>query len=206
VSLAVQFEGASLDEFDMLAKYWPAIRDDFPHHDKQPPLPPIREEFARPPGQGLRFDLLTTPPVPRYWFMSADRTLLVQVQSDRYALNWRQTSDSDEYPRYRQLRPEFVRRFTTFLDFVPTAKPTWCELTYINHVPAAAAPAGPHGPLARILRVLNPTPVAPTLPPVEDTRLQQGSSSIGKGPRIPLDAFTSRPRLPSGRKTVHLFT
>lgn len=173
VVLSVQFSGVELDEFDVLAKYWPVIQPDFPNHDKQPPLPPIGEDFGRPPRQGMQFGMLTVPPVPRYWFISADKALLVQVQADRFSLNWRHTDAADAYPRYRKLRPEFERRFGSFVDVVGALEVTWCELTYINHVNAPATPDGTHGPLASVLRGLNPTPASSTLPPVEDTQLQQ---------------------------------
>jgi uncharacterized protein (TIGR04255 family) len=173
VALSVQFEGTAIDEFDVLAKYWPAIRADFPNHDKQPPLLPIGEDFDRPPRQGVQLGMFTAPPVPRYWFISADKTSLVQVQADRFSLNWRQTTATDAYPRYRQLRPEFESRFGAFLEVVGDVPATWCELTYINHVKAPITPDGAHGPLAKVLRALDPRPVSSTLPPVEDTQLQQ---------------------------------
>jgi uncharacterized protein (TIGR04255 family) len=177
VALSVQFQSPVLDDVGLLADYWPAIRADFPRHEKQPPLPPMQEDFARPPQSGFQFQLLQAPPQPRYWFLSTDGVTLVQVQSDRFALNWRQQKGDEEYPRYRVLRPEFERRYDAFLDVARAGgvqpEPTWCELTYINHVDAPGAAEGAHGPLARVLRALSRDPASSTLPPVEDTALQQ---------------------------------
>ena len=70
VALTVQFEGDVVDEVGMLANYWPRIRSDFPGHDKQPPLPPLQEDFTRPPDAGVQFQFMPTLPAPRYWFIS----------------------------------------------------------------------------------------------------------------------------------------
>ncbi len=176
VALSVQFTAPTIDEFDILARFWPVIEADFPKHAKQPPLPPAEEDFQRPPTGGIEFRLLEGPPPPRYWFFSSDETLLVQAQTDRFIFNWRLIADGQDYPRYRNLRPEFERRFRTFLETAGGAKefaPTWCELTYINHVEAPGSSEGAHGPLSQVLRALNPQPTAASLPPVEDTQLQQ---------------------------------
>ena len=149
----------------------------------------MEEDFTRPPEGGVRFQFVQTPPLPRYWFLSPDKASLVQVQSDRFALNWRQALGGETYPRYRRLRPEFERRFRTFLEVASSdeqnAVPTWCELTYINHVDAHG-PHGSHGPLSRILRALQPNPASTTLPPVEDTSLQQRFVIPGSGNDTPI--------------------
>jgi hypothetical protein len=79
VALSVQLDGPPINEFTMLARYWSTVREDFPNHQKQPPLPPISEDFHRPPSVGLQLGLVAAPPAPRYWFISADETSLLQV-------------------------------------------------------------------------------------------------------------------------------
>lgn len=179
VVLAVQFATDVIDEVGILSQYLPTIREEFPKLEKQPPLPPMQEDLAHPPGPGgPQVQFFQGPPATRYWFIAADGTLLIQVQSDRFILNWRQTETKAAYPRYRNLRPAFERLFANFLTHISTqAEPPvvdFCEVTYINHVAAAGAvPPGTHGPLSHVLRALNPKPVSPALPPVEDTQLQQ---------------------------------
>ncbi len=189
VTLSVQFEAPTVDEFGILARFWPAIEQDFPKYAKQPPLPPVVEDFERPPSAGIQFQFLEGPPAPRYWFLSADETLLLQAQADRFIFNWRQLAAGQIYPRYRKLRPEFERRFQTFIETAGASRsitPAWCEVTYINHVEAPGSDGGGHGPLSRILRALNPQPTTASLPPVEDTQLQQrfviarGEEAIGR--------------------------
>ncbi|MGI8728857.1 MAG: TIGR04255 family protein [Solirubrobacteraceae bacterium] len=176
VILSVQHDGPVIDEVGALADFWPTIREGFPGHQKQPPLPPVLEDFS-PPGlqaPGV-VQFFTGPPQDRYWFITDDETRLIQVQPDRFAFNWRQVPGREAYPRYRELRPEFEERYRTFLDCltVDAPRPTWCEITYINHVEAQSGADGLHGPLSRILRGLNPEVTSPTLPPIEDTQLQQ---------------------------------
>jgi uncharacterized protein (TIGR04255 family) len=176
VAFSVQLDGAAIDEVAVLADYWPLIRDDFPGHQKQPPVAPLVEDFAVPPAQTLPFGIgfiAGAPPV-RYWFVSSDETRLVQVQADRFAYNWRQVKGNEDYPRYATLRPEFESRFVSFVEALrERPSPAWCELTYINHIEAPGQTAGTHGPLATILRALNPEVTSPSLPAIEDTQLQQ---------------------------------
>lgn len=195
VVLSVQLSGVAIDEVGVLADYWPSIRADFPQHQKQPPLPPVVEDFSPPgvqgPSVGIEF-FQGTPP-SRYWFSSADDTRLVQVQPDRFAYNWRQISGNESYPRYRELRPEFEARYGAFLDAVAggvdAPVPEWCEITYINHVEAKGEVAGVHGPLSRILRALNPEVTSPTLPVIEDTHVQQRFRILDETTGDPIGRF-----------------
>jgi uncharacterized protein (TIGR04255 family) len=180
VVLGVQFAGDVIDEVGILSRYLPTIQDEFPKLEKQPTLPPMQEDLAHPPGPtGPQVQFFQGPPATRYWFISADDTLLIQVQSDRFILNWRQTERKAEYPRYKNLRPAFERLFAGFLAQIsddagrpPTVN--FCEVTYINHIEAAGAiPPGTHGPLSHVLRALDPEPVSAALPSIEDTQIQQ---------------------------------
>jgi uncharacterized protein (TIGR04255 family) len=179
VVLAVQFAGDVIDEVGILNRYLPTIQRAFPKLEKQPPLPPMQEDLAHPPGPGgPQVQFFQGPPATRYWFISADDTLLIQVQSDRFILNWRQTEAKADYPRYEKLRPAFEHHFSNFLTHVSSADEppalNFCEVTYINHIEAAGAvPPGTHGPLSHVLRALDPEPVSAALPPIEDTQLQQ---------------------------------
>lgn len=211
VAFSVQLDGAEFDEVRVLADYWPQIRDDFPGHQKQPPLIPVVEQFAPPdrPVPPINIDLLTGAPPVRYWFTSRDGSRLVQVQADRFIYNWRQAPGADTYPRFDTLAPEFEKQFTCFLEAVTTdsvaPSPTWCELTYINHVDAPGATAGVHGPLSRIFNALNTEVTSPTLPPIEDSQLQQrfrildqedGQTPIGRFYITAVPAFRAMDKAP----------
>lgn len=177
VSFSVQLGAPAVDEVGALADFWPMIREAFPNHQKQPPLPPIAEDFSapRPGGPQPNIQFLAGPPPVRYWFVSQDETRLVQVQADRFIYNWRRLPGREDlpYPRFRSLWPEFEKNYRAFIDATGGGAATWCELTYVNHVEAPGGVGGAHGPLARILRAMNPSATSESSPPTEDTQFQQ---------------------------------
>jgi uncharacterized protein (TIGR04255 family) len=176
VVFSVQFESDVIDEVGILARFLGKVEDRYPRLEKQPPVAPATETFDQPPQPAIQFQLLSGPPSHRYWFLSPDGTLIVQVQADRLMFNWRQVQGDEEYPRYETLCPEFVRLLGLFVESLPDgvdAKPAWCELQYINPIPVAGDALGTHGQLARILNYLVRDPPREALPPVEDTQLQQ---------------------------------
>jgi uncharacterized protein (TIGR04255 family) len=178
VAFAVLFDGPVVDEVGILSEFWPAIKADYPRHERHPPLLPVSENFdVAPPTLQIRLQGINALLPQRYWFLSDDGTLLVQVQPDRFVFNWRQVSGDEEYPRYETLLPKFLALLTTFLgtNAVQAAGPTvaWVELQYTNPVSVNGTSGSTHGQLARILNFLVPDPEREVLPEVEDTQLQQ---------------------------------
>ncbi len=185
VAFSVQFERDVIDEVRALSEFWPSVKDDFPGIQKHPPIAPSSEDFGPPSEFAPALELLSAPPSHRYWFLSMDEHRLIQVQPDRLLFNWRRLDGSTPYPRYATLAQEFSRHLRTFLAVVDEAGHTdaqaaWCELTYINSVPAGE-PGGAHGQLARILNCFVRDPVREVMPPVEDTQLQQRFRLVGPG-------------------------
>jgi uncharacterized protein (TIGR04255 family) len=177
VVFSVQFDGEIIDEVGVLAEFWPKIKNYYPRHEKQPPLPPASENFdVPPPPPELQFRLMQGVPSQRYWFLSEDATLIVQVQADRLMFNWRQVAGDEEYPRYDTLAPQFAALLETFLSCdsvdAESAAVDWVELQYINPI-EAHGDSQTHGQLARILNFLVADPPRDVLPPVEDTQVQQ---------------------------------
>ena len=177
VVFSVQFESDVIDEVGTLSDFWPTIRKEFPKHEKQPPLPPASESFEVPaPGGEGQVQFFQGVPPQRYWFLSEDETLIVQVQADRLMFNWRKVVGDEEYPRYQVLAPRFAELLETFLQCEAVdreaATAAWIELQYVNPI-EPQGPAGTHGQLARILNFLVADPPRLALPPVEDTQLQQ---------------------------------
>ena len=82
------------------------------------------------------------PPNPRYWFISASKNSLVQVQHDRFIRNWRKVIDSDVYPHYDEtIRPNFISEFSAFCNVLKDRglgqlEVDQCEVTYINYIEA----------------------------------------------------------------------
>jgi uncharacterized protein (TIGR04255 family) len=141
VALAVQFSEPKVETFDVAA-LGRRLRTELPRRLEQPARPPVEERFEGGPGPTVRFEVFTAPQMPRYWFLSDDETRLVQVQHDLIAHNWRKMGSGAEYPRFTVLR-EGLSRYLHDLSEVLAAeekgelKPNWCEVTYINHIPAS---------------------------------------------------------------------
>lgn len=160
VALAVQFAEPVTDDTTTLSKFWPTIQADFPEVTLQPPLPPLAETFEVPSPPSISFQVLGGPQASRYWFLGAGENELVQVQPDRFGFNWRKgPTDETAYPRYPYVRDRFESVFSTFVDTLhqleKTARPTWCEVTYINPV-AFGNPGEPRPDLSTVLRRLVP--------------------------------------------------
>jgi uncharacterized protein (TIGR04255 family) len=171
VILGVQYSSRVADDAVALAAFWPLIREDFPGLAKQPALPPAIETFTSEPAFQQPIQFIQGQPDTRYWFSSRDDTRLIQVQPDRFIVNWRERSD--QYPRYRTLRREFCEHYERFLESLPTgadASVDLCEVTYINHIEAAKKGVL-HRPLGEILRLARE--VGGVLPRSEDTTLQE---------------------------------
>jgi len=91
----------------------------------------------------LPIQFLGSFPGTRVWFLSESGSHLVQVQGDRLVVNWRKTPDSQEYPRYHTLSPQFAREAEELLAFLSEenlVQPeiSQAEVGYINPIPVAS--------------------------------------------------------------------
>jgi uncharacterized protein (TIGR04255 family) len=177
VALGVQFAAPVADDAVALADFWPQIRDQFPDLERHEAIDRIDESFGpAAPSQQFQINLGVEP--RRYWFVSADKRWLVQVQPDRFVFNWRRQGDDEAYPRYRSLRRRFEELYRTFAASVGEERlaanpPEWCATTYVNNILASSsADPATRLPLGHILRFVS-SPKSSVLPPLEDTALQQ---------------------------------
>jgi uncharacterized protein (TIGR04255 family) len=107
--------------------YWQMIREKFPNQ----PLdrPPIGE-----------IELLSIlPKLRRVWFESEDKKQLIQLQSNRFHYNWRRQSDTENYPHYEEIYPQFIEEWNRFQDWWlktegSPLQPIRYELTYLNQI------------------------------------------------------------------------
>jgi uncharacterized protein (TIGR04255 family) len=146
------------------------------------------EEFVPRPQPQVQFEMIAAPPMPLYWLISEDKTMLIQLQHDRVAFNWRRTTPDDEYPLYERLRTEFDPMLDTIQAMVADEGRelvcNWCEVTYINHIlPRALAHQ-----VTRLVTEYQP----PSLPELED---------LGLVTRYRIDDEDGEPR---GRMSVSL--
>jgi uncharacterized protein (TIGR04255 family) len=106
------------------------------------------------------------PQLPRCWFISADKTQVIQVQPERFLRNWRRVEGGEVYPRFRGLARAFRQDWERFSSFVNEENlgplnVNQCELSYINMIereagwnelgkldevfPGLLRPRNPHG-------------------------------------------------------------
>lgn len=146
VVLSVQFLPLAEWRTPHAGWYWQKIIANYPTTQEQPPLLPMIERF----GEDLRSSqtapsLLRFAPMDpdssRFWFIGDDPTRLIQIQRDRFSINWRKVTGDETYPRYeRAIRPRFLREWSQFRAFVAeaglgTVDVRQCEMTYVNHIP-----------------------------------------------------------------------
>jgi uncharacterized protein (TIGR04255 family) len=112
-------------------------------------------------------------PPPRIWMLSADESLLIQLQQDRLHLNWRSGQDpSREYPHYEALKSEFDRAFEALVALVvdeglPPIVANQCELLYVNPIPTRSTGISTTEP-QRVFRAWNPDLGKEWGTPIED--------------------------------------
>ena len=155
---------------------WQRFRDELPNIEEHPPLSPVVERFEHPEPSKVNVIVETKPPVPRVWFLDADKTSLIQVQPDRFIHNWRKVTGKEAYPRYETIRQQFSTEVAEFIAFLEAEKlggvvVTQCEVTYVNHI----EPEGVwerHGQVAALLRHWTDLPEGGFLPESEDVRMQ----------------------------------
>lgn len=160
-----------------LGAYWERVRARFPLLEQQPVLPGQEPELFGPASRvtGFRVELVSMPALPRTWFVSEDKTLVVQIQHDRLVLNWRKVDEHQDYPRYPFLRNTFESELTEFLDFMSAQaleRPTRFtgEVGYVNTIRSGAAWAS-HGEANLVFNTWHPVTLAGLTP--EDLLFRQ---------------------------------
>jgi len=138
--LGVQFNPLSDFQIPHFGLYWSRIREQYPSFEIQPPLGSVFEQFGQKEAQkDVLVRIEKGPPGFRCWFKDQQQTHLIQVQRDRFIVNWRKVTGDEVYPRYGQFRPRFQTQWDRFCEFLETeriAAPqvNQCEITYVNHL------------------------------------------------------------------------
>ncbi len=177
VVLSVLFESLSSLRTPQLGLLWQEFRDKYPVTAEHAPLDSEIERFGVPPtSKGVaRIQMLSSPPVPRCWFLNEQGTELVQVQQDRFIHNWRKVGDHHTYPRYEHVRATFERELLRFSEFLAQQqlgelRPNQCEVTYVNHIMSGEG-WKTHGELNSVLTLFTPQYTDDFRPNLEDGRL-----------------------------------
>lgn len=144
VSFSIQFEPIEGFHIGLIGSTWELYRDRYPIAENATELAHQIEKFGviDRKSQQLNLKLVEGTPEPRVIFYTADKQYLIQVQKDRFILNWRKCpSPGFEYPRYESLKARFFSEYQIFENSITRnslAKPTFnqVEFTYVNHIDA----------------------------------------------------------------------
>ena len=157
VAWAVHFPAIQELHVGHLGSYWTAVKKQFPILEQHQPAPYRQPEAFEPAAQHF-FSVSITPmsPLPRCWFISAERDLVIQVQSDRLVLNWRRIAPDAQYPRFDFMRERFNQVFEGWGSFLraqglPVPHRFNGEITYVNTVTPGTV-WQTHGDAHRIFR------------------------------------------------------
>lgn len=162
VALSLQFDplpGMQIHHFGLL---WSQYRDRFPRVESHPPIERSVEVFQREPvlQPSVTFELVNPFMTPRVWFVNEARSELLQIQRDRFIVNWRRVRADDKYPNYDYIRSILEREYAIFSAFVTENKLgeiafNQCEVTYINQVQPCDV-WDKHSQVGRVLNVMAP--------------------------------------------------
>ena len=142
---------------------WAEVRREFPKIQQQPELSlPIVG-----PTLTFQIGLSDEPyPMPRYWLVSDDDTILMQVQKNAFIFNWRKRDT--EYPHFQNVKASFDKYFNLYCAFlkkelgIDTPNIQVTELTYSNLIESSEYWAGTSDTPKLIPTVSIPNPGTPT--------------------------------------------
>jgi uncharacterized protein (TIGR04255 family) len=182
VVLGFAFEPLALLTVAEMGVLWHERFQDFPTSVEQPPYRPPVERFGKARMfPSVQIDLLPLPQ-PRLWFMTEDKSEVIQMQRDWFACNWRRRDITEpegmrsQYPRYRHVRGRFLSAYESFVDFVKAqdlgdVRATQCEIAYVNHIYPEAVWSS-HSDIASVLGIVGSQPPSHFLPTIEQSSLQ----------------------------------
>lgn len=138
VVLAIQFKepiGYRSLDLARIARTW---EEEFPIIEERSPLPMLHLWSD---GLDVAWDLIDDTRTPRLWLQNAEGNQVLQLQQDRIALNWRQGSTDDAYPRYQSIRRALETAWHQLTATIGelglgAPEPSICEAQYINHLGA----------------------------------------------------------------------
>lgn len=115
--------------------FWNLVRQDFNRIEEAAPLLPFMERYEFSYHQEpVSFDT-----APRTWLLSADGRMVLQIQRDRFLLNWKKIEGDNSNTFYESIAvkfEEYLRKFEEFLRSENVGEIFYrqFELTYINHI------------------------------------------------------------------------
>ena len=167
-----------------IGAFWAKIKSDFPKIQDVQPLAVVTERSGFSTATTVNFEMTELPPLRRAWFVSADDGSLVQLQDDRFLVNWRRVAGNDpfKYPSYEVVIERFHTLWSQFQAFaaeVGLGQPTirQLELVYVNAIASnEALPGGLENVLVDHIR----STAGPRFLPHPEVINWQSSYSLGE--------------------------
>jgi uncharacterized protein (TIGR04255 family) len=127
-SLGIQFAPLSGWDVNLFGLFSERVRESYPKFQSAPPAVLDTQ---------TNLFLIGVPKI-RGIYSSGSATDVVQIQDDFFFVNWRKMSESSIYPRYANVRSNFVDQWTNFRRFLVDnglAAPLIqrYQVTYVNH-------------------------------------------------------------------------
>ncbi|MEW4530889.1 TIGR04255 family protein [Maioricimonas sp. JC845] len=138
---ALSFQFQELDGFRTVhfGRFHERIRSVYPVAEDHPRADRIVEVFPKPLHARIKLVHQEAGP-ERVWYRDdEDGTHLLQLQPDRFALNWRKSSESDAYPSFVTNGNMFLDEFRKFEQFcreegLGRVRIDLCEVAYVNRI------------------------------------------------------------------------
>lgn len=135
VSFGMQFARLEQWQTRYFGDFWNQVKTSFPVSADAAPLEVVNVGLPK-------LEMSFLPPLRRVLFYSEDQSTLLQVQDNRFHLNWRKIRAEDTYPRFARVFALFKEWLAVYRDFAKEkdlgeVNPQRYELTYINHIDTA---------------------------------------------------------------------
>lgn len=87
----------------------------------------------------VEFQSTRLPPLRRCWFMNESKNRFIQLQSTHYYHNWQKVTDTESYPSFAKIYPEYTQGWSQLKSFLKKEKlphpiPNHWDVTYVNHL------------------------------------------------------------------------
>lgn len=120
----------------LLGGFWNTVRSEFPNTNDQKPLPHTIEGS---PGTEERITISSLPQPRRVWMWSDDHDWLIQLQPDRFLINWKRNKSHDPYPNFDRIFDTFRKYLNQFESYIAEftegeLEHVQYELTYVNQI------------------------------------------------------------------------
>jgi uncharacterized protein (TIGR04255 family) len=139
VVLGVQFD--KLQSFNSLhyGLYRERIVKRYPKYKDCSPLDSTFEFFGDKQQPFFKPQMYTIPPLRRSWYIEQEENLLIQLDPEHFFHNWRKITGDEIYPRYHDVKTEFLCLWKDYLLFCKETvseevKVNQWEVTYVNHI------------------------------------------------------------------------